>query len=420
MNLSFFLPLLQIVPALVGLYWIAASLGMHENQTVFVALGVGAFINANWPTHRLKIWISTGCAVWFLRNPKFFFYWLGAVSVIYFVRNRRGLVLLFGFLFIFFWPKFIFYVAYRQPAWHSWLDASALAFLFLGGLYYWREKRNERIQPFSFSQWLGYFLFPSNPLNPINMAPSDFADRQQNAIPYRAAWQALGLVACKAAAIKLIHYYGDGFLYKQWPVETFPEKWFGLSRWEIWIMLSFTYIHYALWLSATADVVVCLARFFGLNLFYNYRWALLAWNPVELWRRWAIYNRRLLLKQVYFPLGGRTRHVYRNILLTFLASALILHTGWIGSRYLTVGNDMVWLYSAYFLMQGLAVCVCVEFWHWNGKDPSSDRQLRWSWGRVATTLLTQGYAAWVHLLILCPYGTPWSTRVKAMFYALGF
>ncbi|MEZ5405652.1 MAG: hypothetical protein R3F23_05580 [Verrucomicrobiia bacterium] len=420
MNPSFFLPLLQIVPALVGLYWIAASLGMHENKTVFVALGVGAFINTNWPTHRLKIWISTGCAVWFLRNPKFFFYWLGAVSVIYFMRNRRGLVLLFGFLFIFFWPKFIFYVAYSRPVWHSWLDASALAFLFLGGLYYWREKRNQRIQPFSLSQWLGYFLFPSNPLNPINIAPSDFVDRQQNTIPYRAAWQALGLVACKVAAIKLIHFYGDTLIYKQWPIETFAEKWFEFSRGKIWIMLSLTYVRYALWLSATADVVVFLARFFGLNLFYNYRWALLAWNPVELWRRWAIYNRRLLLKQVYFPLGGRTHRVYRNILLTFLASALILHTGWIGSRYLTVGNDMVWLYSAYFLMQGLAVCACVAFWNWNGKDPSSDRQFRWSWGRIATTLLTQGYAAWVHLLILCPYGTSWSTRVKAMFYALGF
>lgn len=387
---------------------------------IFVALGVGAFINAKWPMHRIKIWITTGCLVWFLRNPKFLFYWLLAVAVIYLTQTRRWLVLLCGFLFIFFWPKFLFYFAYHQTSWHSWLDASALAFLFLGSLYYWRERRNGRIEPFSSSQWFGYFLFPSNPLNPINIAPSDFVARQQNVIPYGAAWQALGLAASKAITLKLMQNYGEPFYYRSWSLETFSQNWFELGRGQIWLMLFFTYVRYALWLSATADAVVCLARFFGLNLFFNYRWALLAWNPVELWRRWAIYNRRLLLKQVYFPLGGRTQHVYRNILLTFLASALVLHTGWIGSRYLTVGNDMVWLFSAYFLLQGFAVCACVAFWDWKGKDPSSDRELRWSWARVGTTLLTQGYAAWVHLLILCPYETPWLTRVKAMFYALGF
>ena len=68
----------------------------------------------------------------------------------------------------------------------------------------------------------------------------------------------------------------------------------------------------------------------------NFRWPLLATSPVDLWRRWNIYNRRLLLKFVYFPLGGNRRHVYRNILLTFLGSALILHTGYCGSPWLGI------------------------------------------------------------------------------------
>jgi len=38
----------------------------------------------------------------------------------------------------------------------------------------------------------------------------------------------------------------------------------------------------------------------------------------------------VLLSLVYFPLGGGRRHRTRNIMLTFLASALLLHSGWPG------------------------------------------------------------------------------------------
>ena len=56
---------------------------------------------------------------------------------------------------------------------------------------------------------------------------------------------------------------------------------------------------------SVADVVIVVARLYGWPLPPPFRWALLAWNPVELWRRWGIYTRRFLLKVVYFPLLGQ-------------------------------------------------------------------------------------------------------------------
>lgn len=392
---------------------------MHESKEVYVWLGLGACASAHFVKQRLWIGIIIGGLVWWTRNPKFIFYLGLALGLIYAAREKRCGVIGIVFFFVVLWPKIIFSIAPKVPYWHNWLDATGLAFLGLGAFYYWRERYDGRIPSFTMGQWFGYFLFPSNPLNPINIAPSDFISKRSSALPWIEAWKGLLLAATKAGAIYGLKIYLGKNYYPNWNSKTFFTVWDQLKWWQAWAALFTTYISYVLWLSATADVVVSIARFYGLNLFYNYRWALLAWNPVELWRRWAIYNRRLLLKTVYFPLGGRNRYVYRNILLTFLASALVLHSGWVGSRYWTVGQNMVWLYSAYFLAQGLAVCGCVAYWHYRGKDPSSDRRLRWSFPRLLTTILTQSFAAWVHLLILCPYETSWEIRVKAMLYALG-
>ena len=70
-----------------------------------------------------------------------------------------------------------------------------------------------------------------------------------------------------------------------------------------------------------------------MNVDDNFRWPLLATSPVALWRRWNIYNRRLLLKFVYFPLGGNRRARLPQHPGTFLASALLLHTGFLGSPW---------------------------------------------------------------------------------------
>jgi D-alanyl-lipoteichoic acid acyltransferase DltB (MBOAT superfamily) len=179
-----------------------------------------------------------------------------------------------------------------------------------------------------------------------------------------------------------------------------------------------SYLFCALVLSGTADLVVVVARVFGWHLPHSFRWALLAWNPVELWRRWAIYNRRLLLTLVYFPLGGSERRRTLNVLLTFLASGLVLHSGWVGSKYWELGVGGWRDQSAYFLIQGLAVCGCLWFWRLTGKDPRSDRELRWSAPRVLGALATQAFSAWVHILVLAPQ-LEWSERWHLMARCLG-
>jgi hypothetical protein len=166
------------------------------------------------------------------------------------------------------------------------------------------------------------------------------------------------------------------------------------------------------------DVAVVVARAFGVRLPHPFRLALLAWNPVELWRRWGIYNRKLLLKLVYFPLGGSDRHRYLNVMLTFLASALVLHSGWIGSRYWEIGAGGWRDESVYFALQGLAVCACLAWWQLRGKDPRADRALRWSPSRVVATVATQALSAWLHLIVL-PQQVPWAERWRLMVRCLG-
>src|SRR5580704_8974426 len=132
-----------------------------------------------------------------------------------------------------------------------------------------------------------------------------------------------------------------------------------------------------------------------------FRFALLAWNPVELWRRWGIYNRKLLLTLVYFPLGGNQRHRTRNVLLTFLASALLLHTGWFGSKYWEIGPAGWRDQTVYFLLQGLLVCGCLFYRDLRGaRRQRADHALRWSCSRAAGTVATQAASALVHAIVL--------------------
>ena len=148
--------------------------------------------------------------------------------------------------------------------------------------------------------------------------------------------------------------------------------------------------------------MAALFRFFGVNVDDNFRWPLLATSPVGLWRRWNVYNRRLLLKFVYFPLGGSHRWVYRNILATFLASALLLHTGYLGSPWLGLNPSQLCDWLLYFTAQGLLVCA--TYWWIN----------RPFWERLPRvprcTLVGLGWAftlassAWLHVLPLAASG----------------
>ena len=180
------------------------------------------------------------------------------------------------------------------------------------------------------------------------------------------------------------------------------------------------YVDLALVLSGTADVAILLARLYGWPLESPFRWALLAWTPVELWRRWGIYNRKVLLKLIYFPLGGRHRRVL-NIMLTFLASAWLLHSGWFGSKYWIVGVPGWRDQAAYFLLQGAIVCVWLtvaELWGRHA-DSAKETGLRWSWARLAGTAATQVAAALAHVIILAQ-ALPFGDRFAVIARCLGW
>jgi hypothetical protein len=166
----------------------------------------------------------------------------------------------------------------------------------------------------------------------------------------------------------------------------------------VWVCLLASYLYWALLVSTKFNLMVALFRFFGLNVDDNFRWPLLATSPVQLWRRWNIYNRKLLLKFVYFPLGGNRRHVYPNILLTFLASALLLHTGFLGSPWLSVDPGQLRDWLLYFTAQGLLVCAA--YW-WQNRPfwerlPDVSRKALAGAGWAFTILSS----AWLHVLPL--------------------
>ena len=53
-------------------------------------------------------------------------------------------------------------------------------------------------------------------------------------------------------------------------------------------------------------------------------------------------------------------HVYRNIMATFLASALLLHTGYLGSPWLGLNPFQLRDWLVYFAAQG--GLVCLTYW----------------------------------------------------------
>jgi hypothetical protein len=349
---------------------------------------------AQWSTFR---WVS---------------YHLLLVGVAFVLRRRPIALAVLIAVGVFLIPKELFRLLYHWSFLHDWLSPFLLAHFFLVLVYWWREDQRGVIGPPRFGDWLVLFFFPGHALNPMNFAPGQLwrartADR-------RAVLETLLLVSVKALAVMtLARLLPGGKLSDQSAATLQARSWPAL-----WLSVGHSYLFCALTLSGTADLAVLVARVFGWRLPHPFRWALLAWNPVELWRRWAIYNRRLLLTLVYFPLGGSERRRTLNVLLTFLASALVLHSGWVGSKYWEVGEGGWRDQTAYFLIQGLAVCACLWYWRFTGKDPRADRELRWSAPRVLATLATQAFSAWVHILVLAPQLT-WTERWQVMARCLG-
>jgi hypothetical protein len=394
-------------------YLTGPTVGTAFGPGVLVTLLVGALAARLWPARTQALVALTGVVVlaqWV--GQRYFVLHLGLVGGAYLLRRRPRL--LAGFLIVggVVLPKELFRLFYHWTFLHDWLNPYLLAHLLLMTAYWWQARRRGKATEDGPAAWGALFLFPSHPMNPMAFAPDDVW--RARAADVRAVTTTAALLAAKAGVLLLLAWAAPrGRLMDQSAAELLARP---LPL--LWLSVLHSYLHVVLTLSGAADVAVLIARVFGWHLPHHFRFALLAWNPVELWRRWAIYNRRLLLALVYFPLGGGQRHRYLNVLATFLASGLLLHSGWLGSKYWELGLGGLRDETVYFLLQGLAVCACLALWQRQGKDPRSDRELRWSWGRAAATIATQALSAWLHILVVAPQ-VDWAERWRLMGRCLG-
>jgi hypothetical protein len=396
-----------------GLMIASPHLGLRWQLGISITLWVGALVVRLLPAHAHLLAGLTGLAVLAQWTPlRYVVYHLLLVSTAYVLRRRPLLLALLCTVGVFLIPKELFRLFYHWQFFHNWLSPFLLAHFLLVLAYFYRERQRSLVPDPRFSDWLVLFLFPSHAMNPMNFAPSHLW--RERTAQLRDVLQALLLVAWKALILMLLGQLLPGWrLWDRSPDDLVRASWAAL-----WLSVAYSYLYVALTLSGTADLVVVVARLFGWRLSHPFRWALLAWNPVELWRRWAIYNRRLLLTLVYFPLGGSERRRMLNVLITFLASGLVLHSGWVGSKFWELGAGGWRDQTLYFLLQGLAVCACLTLWQLTGKDPRADRQLRLSAVRVACTFATQAFSAWAHILVLAQ-NVPFPDRLRLMARTIG-
>ncbi len=297
---------------------------------------------------------------------------------------------------VFLGPKIV-QVVFLHNAHDSFLDRHQTVFigLFLRYAYYYYERRHGLVPAGRFWEHVAYLLFVPQITGTLNVPPGEMSARWGfGAATVRRGFEAVGWAALKIPPVL----YLERRVLPSWGYARGYPALHTAPLGVLWVCLLTSYVYWALLVSAKFDLMIALFRFFGVNVEDNFRWPLLATSPVALWRRWNVYNRRLLLKCVYFPLGGNRTHVYRNILLTFLASAILLHTGFFGSPWWGVNPFQLRDWLLYFAGQGAVVCAA----YWWLQRPFWERLPTGAVGplRVLGWSLTLASSAWLHVLPL--------------------
>jgi len=397
-----------------GVAALGPRLGIDPPPLTLLVVALGALAVYLLPGRAFELTALAGALALGSRNPPYALFHLTLVAALFLARRSAiALAAVVGLLAIVL-PKHLFAAHYHHPAVYGWINEPSLVLVLFVTAAWWRARRDGRLPPGAETApafaWALPYLFPGHALNPMVYSPGDVFRRR--VFDPRGVLVGLALVASKALAhTALVHWFaGVSFAALD------PARLAAASRGRLWLTVAVGYLDLVVTLSGTADVAVLLARLYGWPMVSPFRFALLAWNPVELWRRWGIYNRKLLLSLVYFPLGGSRHHRARNVMLTFLASALLLHSGWFGSRYWAVGAGGWRDHTVYFLVQGLLVCGCLLVRDLRGG--ADDRALRWSWPRAAGTVATQAASALAHVIILAQ-ALPFAARFGLIARCLG-
>jgi hypothetical protein len=403
------------VTAVGGVGLVGPLFGMHVPPLALVFVALGAVAAEAAPARAFTITAAAGLLALAAVNKVYAVYHLALVGLLIVARKRTLATALALGAFALWLPKHLFREHYFQVGLYNWINEPSLALVLFVTALAWRTRRDGRLPPgaedASFSEWSLFYFFPGHAINPIVYSPGDLF-RARRFDP-RGVLSALLLVTAKGLAHTALRRWLPQLGYATLDAARAATA----SRVELWAVALVGYVDLALMLSGTADLAILVARLYGWPLASPFRFALLAWNPSELWRRWGLYNRKWLLQMVYFPLGGSQRHRAFNVMATFVASALVLHTGWFGSKYWEVCPGGWRDETAYFLLQGLLVC---GYLAWRDRRPraaADDHTLRLTWRRAAGTAATQAASALVHVVVLAqalPFADRWRVMAKLL------
>jgi hypothetical protein len=398
-----------------GIALVGPMLGMRVPVAALVFVALGAVAVEAAPSRAFTIAAGSGLLALASLNKAYAVYHLALVGLLYFARKRTLALLVALAGFAIWLPKHLFREHYFERGFYNWLNEPSLALILFVTALWWRTRRDGRLpanaESASLSEWSLFYLFPGHAINPMVYSPGDlFRERR---VDVRGVLTGLLLVSAKAVG----HLALQTWLPRLGYATLDAARAASASRAELWAVALVGYVDLALTLSGTADLAILVARLYGWPLSSPFRFALLAWNPSELWRRWGLYNRKWLLQMVYFPMGGSKRHRALNIMATFLASALVMHTGWFGSKYWEIGPGGWRDETCYFLMQGLLVCGFLAWRDRFAPDTADDHALRLGWGRAAGTAATQAAGALVHVVILAqalPFADRWGMMARML------
>ncbi len=363
--------------------------------------------------------LGLGSMAFYFRNfPGFALYFMGVTAVLYPLLHYGGgwrwkthafwAVLILTTLVI---PKGLYYFGYQHAHTWSWISDIGLTGLLLRYAYYYYEFRRGLFEKPGYFEHLSYLAFIPQITANLNFSPSaQWKNHGNFPAVYKRGWLLLGVAVGKIIGFKIL-------------------SWVQLDIWSeqagiltIWSGAILTYLKWYLWLSAHYDLSISLCRFLGADLAPNFKFPLLAPSFIEQWRRWNIYNRKLLLKFFYFPFGGKEHHRFRNVFIVFLASAVLLHSGWFASKWPTVNGEYLLAWLLFAFLQ--AVVVCINMWQ---RDRRGLDGHHWPTGvaYLKGLIVTQVTMCWLHLLIMgtgCMPGDqmiPLTQRLATMGRALG-
>ena len=378
-------------------------MGVVLRPSLLVVWGAGAVAAQLFPARRIGVANGAGAVALALVDPVFGLYFAALLAALCATRTRIlpfGAVLAIATLV---WPKLTFALHGDDPAAWSWFRQPSLALALFASAAWFRARADARRAglpaPAGAASFLLGYLFPSDATHPMVFGPGLLSRPAR--VDRRAVLTLAGWFVVKVAALVALRALGPQALLRGLTGADAAA----LSWPSLWAVVTVSYVETYLALATYQDIPVLIARLYGFDLGAPFRAPLLAASPVDLWRRWGVYNRRLLLDLVYVPLGGSRRHKYRNVALTFLASALVLHTGWFGSIYWQVGRAG-WLdQTVYFALQALAVGACMAYWDVTGRRPGRGADDlwppgAWSWRRAGRVVATQAWSALAHVIVL--------------------